>query len=574
MTRSRWVRAVTLVLCGASSLILGAACEKDPTDPQTWVDRLDDRSAENDALRHLERAADPKTIKPLGEAWKRHNKQSNMLRTLIAVAGKKDEQGKAHWTDALPYLVDAVENFDQAASRSIDDAVVACDALGRSGDPTVVPALLNAAQKPLPKLHPGNQVRGACIRALGNFKDPKIVDVLIRILETDPERQRIHLNAAAALALAETGDPRALPALINAMYFMPAVFPQVRAAITRIGKPAIPKLIELFQEKDADVNRKAKEKGFDKKAPGNIVYKAAILLGDMRAKEALPLLTAALKTEPRIAFYDERSGAPGPTTHDGILGALRMIMDPTSAPAVKSYMLDPKTYDGTRPTAIDVYSFLATDDSAVGDLAKYIKDEKQEQQIRLAAIIAYGRLARTPEQRKLLDDLSAVHDDKVKKAEAALKAAKTDEEKAQRDDERMVAAYWRDAVNESRQRMSIYLDCKGDAACYVKTLPPAVKDFKPGTPALPRAERALIELAKMGDRARAQTDALLAAADVTERFVRQGILLALPRIAPLPCPKCADRLNDIIERQSETTTLDLLTGETRIVYHYFLSAGK
>ncbi len=561
----------------AALLLLAAACEKDPNDPQTWIDKLDDRGSLNESLRRLERMGDPRSIKPLGEAWKRYNRQSNVLRTMINIAagsGNKGEGDQPHWADALPFLVDAVQNFDPASSRSIDDAVVACDALGRAGDASAVPALLGAAQKPLPKLHQGNQVRAACIRALGKFRDPKIAEVLIRILETDPERQRVHLNAAAALALAESGDARALPALINAMYFMPTVFPQVRAAITRVGKPAIPVLLNLLQEKDAEVNKKAKEKEFDKKAPGNIVYKAALLLGDMRAKEAVPALTAILKAEPRIAVYDERSGAPGPSTHDGVLGALRMIADQGSAAAVKAYMLDPKTYDGTRPTAIDVYSMLTSDESALGELLKFIKDDKQETQIRLAALIAYGRLAGTQGHAKELDDLIKSYEERLKKAEDKLKAAKSDDDKAVADDERQVAAYWRDAATESKQRASVALECKDDAACYVKTLPPAVKSFKPGTPALPRAERALLELTKMGEKARNQTDALLAAADTTERFVRQGILLALPRVAPVPCPTCVERLAAIIEKQENTTTLDFLTAETRVVYHYFLAAAK
>lgn len=557
------------------ALVFACACEKDPNDPQTWVDKLGDRSEQSEALHHLERMNDPGTIKPLGEIWKKQNKPSNILRVLIGVTGTAAKAGtKTAWADALPYLTDAVENFDQAAARSIDDAVVACDALGRSGEAGAVPTLINAAQKPLPKLHAGNRVRIACTHALGNFHDAKVADVLIRILETDPERQLIRLNAAAALALAESGDARALPALINAMYFMPAIFNQVRQAVTRVGKPAIPVLLTLLQEKDPEIAKKAKDKGFDKKGPGNIVYKAALLLGDMRAKEALPYLTAILRTEPRIAFYDEKSGAPGPTTHEGVLGALRLIMDPGSASAVRAFWVDPKTYDGTRPTAIDVYSMLAGDDASLGDLMKFIKDEKEEQAIRLSAIIAYGRLGRSSAEEKTLADMAAGYDDRLKKAEDKVKAAKTDEQKAEADDERQVAAYWRDALNESRQRIAIAVECGKDPACYAKALPPKVKDFKAGSPNLPRAERAVLELAKMGDAAKGQTDALLAGADTPERFVRQGILLALPRVAPLPCPKCADRLNEVIDKQADTTTLDFLTGETRIVYHYFLWAGK
>lgn len=569
-------KALVALLVGTLAL---TGCEKDPNDAQTWLDKLGDRSKQNDALRHLEHIADPTSIKPLGEIWKAQSRQSALLRSLIVIAGRKDPKtNKSNWADALPYLIDAVENFDQAAARSIDDAMVACDALGRSGDPQVIPTLIKAADRSLPNLHPGQRVRIACTRALGNFHDARVAGALMRILQTastDKDSQAIKLvNAAAALSLAESGDPQALPALIDAMYFKPAIFQQIRQAVTRVGKPAVPVLLELLQEKNAAIAKKAKENDFDKKGPGNLVYKAALLLGDMRVKEAVPLLTAALKTEPRIAFYDERSGAPGPTTHDGILGALRLIMDPAAAAAVKNYWSDPKTYDGTRPTAIDVYSMLATDDSALGELLKYLKDEKEEQPIRLAAIIAYGRLARTAEQQKVLAELAQGYDERFKKADEKLKAATKDDEKASLDEEKQLSAYWRDALNESRERIGIAVECNRDPACYVKALPPIVKDFKAGGRGMPRAERALLELGKMGETARAQTDALLAGADTTERFVRQAILLALPRLAALPCTKCADRLNQIIEKQSETSTLDFLTGETRIVYHYFLWAGK
>src|SRR5215470_1049447 len=132
------VRAASLafVVIGAAAL-LAAGCEKDPNDPQTWVDKLGDRAEQNEALRHLEHMADPSTVKPLGEAWKKQNKPSAVLRVLISIAGSAAKTGgKAAWKDALPYLQDAVENFDQAAARSIDDAVVSCDALGRSEDPS------------------------------------------------------------------------------------------------------------------------------------------------------------------------------------------------------------------------------------------------------------------------------------------------------------------------------------------------------------------------------------------------------------------------------------------------------
>jgi len=566
-----WLAAA--LLCSAA-----AGCDKDPDDPQTWVEQLDDRAKIPEALQRLEYMADPRSVKPLGEAWRRSNKQSQILRTMIAVAGKTDPKtGKAAWGDAVPFLIEAVESIEGGSRRSIDDAVVAAAALGRSADPAAIPALLNAAQKPLPKLHEANPARLAAIRALGSFHDPKVVDVLTKILETSPDKQLVQLNAAAALALAESGDQKALPALTRAMIFVPAIFPQVRAAITRVGKPAVPAMLAVYQEKNPEILKQMKDTGLDKKAPGNLVYKGAALLGDLRAKEAVPLLVDGLKAEPRISYYDERSGAPGPTTHQGILGALRLILDPATAATVKAYWMNPKTDDGVRPLAIDVYGMLATDTGGLADLLKVAKDEGQEPAIRQAAIVAYGRQARSKEQQKPLDDLKAGYEEKLKKAEA--KKPDKEEDKAKVEDEKAIAAFYRDALSEAQARISVVVECKEDATCLAKAVT-AMKDIKgkPGekgnVDAVFRAERALLELARMGDKAGGTTETLLAAVDTKDRFVRQAILLALPRVAPLPCPKCAERLNDVIEAQSNETTLDFLTGETKVVHNYFLWAGK
>src|SRR5262249_58703171 len=184
------------------------------------------------------------------------------------------------------------------------------------------------------------------------------------------------------LALAEPGAKRAPPALPGAMFSTRAIFWQCGQAISHIGKPATPAMLAVYQEKDAELVKQFKDKGLDKKAPGNLVYKGASLLGDLRARDAVPALVDGLRVEPRIAYYDEKSGAPGPTTHQGILGALRLMLDPATAGTVKAYWMNPKTDDGVRPLAIDVYGMLATDTAGLPDLLKYAKDEQQEPAIR------------------------------------------------------------------------------------------------------------------------------------------------------------------------------------------------
>ena len=50
-------------------------------------------------------------------------------------------------------------------------------------------------------------------------------------------------------------------------------------------------------------------------------------------------------------------------------------------------------------------------------IAEFVKDEKEEGAISIAALTAYGRLARSKEQEKPLTDLLATYDEKFKKAE-------------------------------------------------------------------------------------------------------------------------------------------------------------
>src|SRR5262245_41970241 len=94
----------------AAILLAASGCEKDPHDAATWIDKLDERAELNEAIRNLERLKDPRAIKPLGEAWKKHNKHSAVLRSMIAIAGHPDPKTQeTHFKDAIPFLLDAVE---------------------------------------------------------------------------------------------------------------------------------------------------------------------------------------------------------------------------------------------------------------------------------------------------------------------------------------------------------------------------------------------------------------------------------------------------------------------------------
>ena len=64
----------------------------------------------------------------------------------------------------------------------------------------------------------------------------------------------------------------------------------------RLGAPAVDPLIELLNEKNSDIQAMAKQLKFEEPAPvgtpGVVPKKAAILLGDLRARKAVPALQA------------------------------------------------------------------------------------------------------------------------------------------------------------------------------------------------------------------------------------------------------------------------------------------
>jgi hypothetical protein len=149
-------------------------------------------------------------------------------------------------------------------------------------------------------------------------------------------------------------------------------------------------------------------------------------------------------------------------------------------------------------------------------------------------------------------------------------------------------------------RVEIALHCKKDPECYGRTVAAATKtdaeklaageeigarmkkyfkdwsewspeDKKLLVPA--QAERAMLELGKMGQKASSQTGVLLDAAMTDDRIIRQSVLLALPKIAPTPCTECEAKLNAAIKAGEGKTTMTELNVETIILRNYFSWAG-
>jgi hypothetical protein len=139
-------------------------------------------------------------------------------------------------------------------------------------------------------------------------------------------------------------------------------------------------------------------------------------------------------------------------------------------------------------------------------------------------------------------------------------------------------------------RIEIAIRCKQDLNCYAaslklkpadsaKNLAPYIKDIKDWTPDEQlgllegNIERAMLEIGKRGPKAKSLTGTLLDHAKNDNRIIRQSILLALPKIAAVPCADCEAKLQAAIRAGEGKSALVDLNLETTMMKNYFAWAG-
>jgi HEAT repeat protein len=400
-----------------------------------------------------------------------------------------------------------------------------------------LPSLMKAVEHQLPIKSRANNVRLAAIRALVKIGDKRAVPTLSKILTTPADEQDFLLNQKAALGLAELRDPAAIPALIKGMFMTGRganIFQECRLGLVRMGEPAVAPLVELLNEKNAEINEMAKKLDFDKYTPGIVPFKAALLLGDLRAAKAVPALAARLKVP-------AKSGE-----HKSILISLGFIGTKQAVDILLNTLKDKKADAPTRSAAEDGI-YLSGDKRAVPILMETARS---------GYVVVQGMKA---------SDL---------RANAAIDLARIagpenyDEFKALADKEKEVQGIFGEALD----RMQVAKECKDDLACYGRKLT---------DPSWTRAEKAAFYIGFSGDPARGLPlllSALKPVASLTQdRFpVQQAILQAFTRLANKNDTAVIEALQKQIERDENAVRLpgarDLL-GEARVTLAVIQNKG-
>ena len=493
--------------CVLALLMLGG-CVSDPRDPNTWIKKLNDPIQQKDAVRELVKINDPVAVKPLIDLYKRTHDPEH----LKAIGHFKDKQ-------ALPVFIDSLDYTEE----SFDNAVAAANALGDIPDPSAVDPLIKVLQKPLTIKSRANVVKQEAIKSLAKIHDKRAVPALVKVLETPADDQDFYFNLLAAKALGDFGDARAVPALIRGLFMVGRgadIYQPCRVSLLQIGKPSVQPLIDAHEHKNAELEADAKKYEF---RPGVIEYKTASVLGDLRAKEAVPTLLADLKRPPK---GDSQSGA---------LYGLGMIGDPGTTKEVAAVMLDGKRDFKVRISAAEALN-LAGDPAALPSLlqaaktADVVKDKQKYPDVRVAAAYAYSRLGGAAEAAAFAPVAAA---EKAASAEFA----------------------------ECTQRLEVAKACGKDVTCYGKKL---------DDPAVLHQEKAAFMLARLGKPA---LDPLLAHLSTREPVVRMAILYGIARIADKTSAAAQKALDQQIEIDSTKPPMRPIVEEMRVVRAQINSKG-
>jgi HEAT repeat protein len=521
------MRTPTLALSLAFSLALTSfACQGDPNDPMTWAKQLKDLRTQKEALDNLAKM-DVEKARPAVPALIELYQDTKRPEHLEALARYKDDRTK-------PLLISALDYTDD----DFDRATISAGVLGEMKATDAVEPLIKALEKPLPIKSRANNARLAALRALVKIGDKRAVPPLMKILTTSADEQDFALNQKAALGLAELRDPQSIPALEKGLFMTgrgTQTFQECRLGLVRIGQPAVEPLVQLLQEKNAEVQDMAAKLKFDEATPGVVPHKAAIVLGDLRAKSAVPALIARLH------------GKAKGSEHLAELIALGYIATPDAVDAILGVLKDGKADPGERASAVDAL-YLSGDRRAVPTLLEVAKsgyvtvDGQKASDLRASAAIALSRIA-------------------GKETFETFKALVDKEEEAQ------------GQFGLAFDRMLVANECGEDVACYGKKL---------NDPSWTRAEKAAFAIGFSGDAKKGIPLLLAAMKPITTMTpdhypVHQAIMFSLARLANKDCSTCVEALDKQIERDEKAVRIpgarDLL-GETRVTEAVIQNKGS
>jgi HEAT repeat protein len=498
MQRQQGLCSTLMVLLAAGSL---AACLGDPSDPQTWIKKLDgaERGQAIDKLVKLYETAGERTQKglavrnaavpALAAAYEKDDKRLELLEAL-----KKFEDRRAD--PVMRKALDFIPGVNETHAR------IAAEVLGEHKDKEAAGLIMKGLAKISGSGPDPTTTRRIFIIALGKIGDPKAIPTLTEIAGQQLSMDSIKPIAAAASALGELRHADAVPVLVHlALTTAPPISNIAAVALCKIGAPAAELLEKVLKGEAPEVVKKAEgQKGFNTE---DLLPASAATLGWVGEKSSVPALVARLTEKDTLGVKIRATAAP----------ALGIIGDPAAVEPLAAVLETSGYFDDEERIAFALG--MLGDKKALPALFKamkmgFVKDgdgKRVAHALRWQAAAALSRM---------------IGDEEAGQYEALAEAEKDAETKK--------------FFDEQKPRIAAAKECKSDVGCWQKKLKD--KDWMV-------QERAFYALAHIGDKK--AVDSVLAELGTRDEKVRLAVILALDRLADKSCAQCIPKLTAQID---------------------------
>lgn len=390
-----------------------------------WVKKLTDPQLKQDAVKALIELREKSVVPDLVELFKRDRSLRADIAEILGVTG--DKSVAPALLEGLVFEV--VSNIqEQRENDRINEKILGALAAMReeSAKPAII-KLLSSTSAP---------VLAAAVKAEKVFQDRDAVDALIAIIKNDNLSKAIRSDAISVLG--EIRDPKAVPALVRAMYIerQGTVYPEANEALQKIGKAAVPELIKTLMGKNEEVRQIAERSNF---IVGAVEGKAAETLGDICDLSAEGALMSIIKSEEDNPIAKSKAAfALGRMQSKKAAPLMAKLAEEEEDPSVRAHYLLALNLIGERSVIPQLVKA-----EKKPDLEKYKKEGATQQEL---DILRKGREEVVKTIARLATEKDVAHYEKVKKEEKHPDISRV--------------------IQEYAVMIDVASDCKQDFNCY------------------------------------------------------------------------------------------------------------
>jgi hypothetical protein len=532
------MKRLLLSACAVWCLVSGMGCHADADDPAGQANELSDPARRPNAISNIKRL------------WQRALEQSESNREdprvkaiLDATAEKLSQCYVDNPTDStsgeeilslleemkdprtIPALIAALdwrpgtENHAQSAAKALRGMQVPSDKMGE-----VVQALGAAYEKISQARGIDNRMRREFIVTLGALGDARGQPILMRIMTRQTDSQDFLFNRLAAQELGKIAGEEQVADFVKALFMFDERRPQVqledvaRAALVRIGRPAVEPTIALLRGQNAEANalatamieigRRQGGLGDEVTVERLVAARAAATLGSLGYAEGYPALLQVTKEDPD----EDRKWNAG-------VAMMELTLSPEQRTEARDALIALYgTVELPRKPRIIAALRQTYDPAALPFFFEQASNGEVDANVHIEAVKAFALLANAEEAVRLRNMIQ--------------------------NDTASEEGGYRGLFEEMNPALAVAEECNVDVACWIRKLEDSQKLV---------IVKASYMLARLGQGNEDALNALVPKLGHSDIEVRFSVLKAIDAIATNGSPAAVQKIDELQEREDGTS---------------------